>query len=125
MAKVYIEDIWIEDLFKWYSDHISDSGGDGAGIICCTNPDETATMFIKWWRAENPWFKGTDFVHDREEYTHDGIHYINYHNSNENYMFCDKETDLGFHDYSFVVKGDCRFGHHTSTDTRRILALNS
>jgi len=110
MSKVYVNDIWVEDLFKWFHEHVSNSGGDGAAAICCSNPDEVAEWFIEWWRGQATWFKGDGFKHPRHEYTHDNIRFINYHDSNENYIFCDKEVDLGHHDYSFVVTGDCRWG---------------
>lgn len=128
MSKVYVNDIWVEDLFKWFSDHVSSSGGDGGGVICCGNPDETAKMFVEWWASERgldekgDWnttvfgkphvvHYGLDrFPHPRDEYTVNNVRFINYHDSNENYMFCDKEVDIGFSDYSFVVTGDCHWG---------------
>ena len=128
MSKVYVNDIWVEDLFEWFSDHVSSSGGDGAGSICCGNPDETAKMFVEWWAAKQGVDENGDwhttalgkphvvhygpsrFPHPRDEYTNRGIRFINYHDSNENYMFCDKEVDIGFDDYSFIVTGDCRWG---------------
>lgn len=110
MSKVYVNDIWAEDLFKWFHDHVNDSGGDGGAVICCGNPDEVALWFVEWWRQRATWYKGEGFVHPRYEYVRDSGRIISYHGSNEHYMFCNKEVDLGHHDYSFVITGGCPWG---------------
>ena len=110
MSKIYVNDIIAEDLLTWFDNHISSSGGDGGGAICCGNPDEVSQLFIEHWRNENQWFQGEGFLYPKDEYVRDGVRFINYHGSNESYIFCDKEIDLGFGDYSFIVIGDCKWG---------------
>lgn len=138
MSKVYLEDIWAEDLFSWYEDHISSSCGDGGAAICCGNPSEVSMWFVDWWAAKHgvdangdmPTLVGnknhvvhyglTRFPHSRDEYQREDTLFINYHDSNENYIFCDKEVDIGHHDYSFVIIGDCRFGWNSQWKDRVI-----
>lgn len=109
MSKVYVQDISAEDLFKWFHQSIGDSGGDGSACISCANPEETADLFIKWFGVNH---NGRAFWHSRDEYVGGGARYVNYHDSNENYMFCDREIDIGHGDYTFVVKANCSFRHY-------------
>jgi hypothetical protein len=132
MSKVYIEGIYLEELFEWYENHINSSGGDGAGAICCDNHEEVADRFTKWWADK----KGLDengiqyidrssfngdkkhkidwgkkrFPHEKNSYERNGIKIVNFHDSNENYIFCNKEMDIGHGDIAFVIIGDCKFG---------------
>ena len=113
---VYVENIWAEDLFNWFYQHVMDSCGDGAAVIVCGNHAETADLFIQWWRKnylerENfNWFRENcpekEFFHDREEYGD----IINFHDSNESFMFTNNPNiNLFFHEYIFIVKKDCEF----------------
>ena len=43
---VYIYNIWAEDLFKWFHQHVMDSCGDGAAEIVCKNYIEVSTWFL-------------------------------------------------------------------------------
>ena len=45
---VEVKNIWAEDLFQWFLQHVLDSCGDGCGIIVCDNFWETADWFIDW-----------------------------------------------------------------------------
>lgn len=112
MAKVYVEDIMVESLFEWFSGAISSSGGDGAAVICCANPKETADLFVRWFKESTG---RTEFWHPRDEYVKDGVTYVNFHDPNENYIFCDADIDMGHGDYSFIVKKGCRFGWYNHT----------
>ncbi len=111
MSKVIIQNIWAEDLFKWFYNHVGDSGGDGAAAIVCENYKEVSEYFTEWWRKEiRPNFSENvlklDFWNPKDE--SDG--YINYHDSNENFIFTNK-LDIKLHDgdYIFVVLEDCKF----------------
>jgi hypothetical protein len=107
---VKVDNIWMEDLFEWFLNHVCFSGGDGAAVIVCKNHREVADWFVEWWREKYlPGLKNTsrqidEFWHPRDEY--DDI--INFHDSNENFMFADRMIDLFYHDYTFVVTGDCK-----------------
>lgn len=111
MSKIEVSNIWAEDLFKWFYDHVQDSGGDGAGAIVCDNYKEVADWFTEWWRKEiKPNFRyavenNLDFWHKKDEY--DNI--VNFHDNNENYIFTCDYIDLGVSDYVFLVVGDCQF----------------
>ncbi len=136
MGKIYIEDIHVEDLFDWYERNIGNSAGDGTAVICCANHAEVATWFVEWWAEKNGLDEAGNrtfpnghvarygekrFPHERDEYVHLDQHFVNYHDNNENYMFCDKEVDLGFGDYSFAVLGECRFGRWDSKWKERVV----
>jgi len=123
MSKIYVEDISAEDLFEWFDRSINQSGGDGAAVICRENYKEVSQWFVDWWADKNGLdsdgnrvfsFHGEKhtvkygkkrFPHERGEYDN----FVNYHDSDENFMFTDKEIDLGHGDYTFVVLVDCRF----------------
>ena len=113
------------------------SGGDGAAVICCGNPAETADKFIEWWKdkylpeinigitkinmarmakGEDPIPNRTEFYHPRTECVVGDILTINYHDNNENYMFSNRGINLGFGDVTFVIKEDCESGDN---DNRR------
>jgi len=115
MSTVKISEVYPEAIVEWFFSVIMGSCGDGAAVICCNNPRETADFFIKWWtevylpEAQQNGYKRTEFYHPREEYTGpDGEIVVNYHDSNENFMFCDKEIDLGHGDVSFIIEEDCK-----------------
>ncbi len=48
---IKINNIWVEDLFKWFYEHVCDSGGDGAGVIVCENCKEVAGDFWQYCRS--------------------------------------------------------------------------
>lgn len=130
---VYVENIWVEDLFKWFYEHVNDSSGDGAGVIVCENYRETADLFIRWWRkkyGENENFRwwrencpGKEFIHDRDEYNN----IINFHDGNENFMFTnDVNIDSFEGDYIFIVKKDCNFAnYYESNRNLKIIGVNN
>lgn len=114
MNTVKISNVHAEYLMEWFYYTVGEPRGDGAAVICCGNPRETADFFIKWWKdhylgkMKYMGYKPDDFFHPRDEYTwKNGELIVNYHDSNENYMFCDSILDLGHGDVSFIVEGDC------------------
>jgi hypothetical protein len=114
---VEVKNIWAEDLFEWFCNHISSSSGDGAGIIICGNPDETSAWFIDWYNRKY----NHNFPHLKDTYSD----IINYHDDNENFMFTDNPNNnkLYWHDYIFIVTEDCFFA---SKDKRfYIKAINN
>lgn len=109
-SKIYAKDVLMETIFELFFRTVWKDGGDGAACICCSNIDETADEFVKWF-AKSEWNCGGDvFFHPRHEYIHDDRRTINFHDSNENFMFCNKEIDLGHGDMSIVILEDCRSG---------------
>lgn len=100
---------------QWFYSTVCESCGDGAAVICCGNPKETSEYFVQWWKKrrlpamKESGYKKDEFWHPVEEYTgQNGELIINYHDSNENFMFCDKIIDLGHGDVSFIVESDCK-----------------
>jgi hypothetical protein len=91
MSRVTISNVYVETIFEWFYSTICFDGGDGAGVICCANHEETADAFIEWWKkrylpkAKESGYKLDEFFHEKDEYPIDGIGLmINYHDSNEN-----------------------------------------
>ncbi len=105
MHLVELQGVWVEDVLDWFNKHILDSGGDGAGAIVCSNPEEVADYFVtNWWGGKIPVWFSNDFKIEEN-----GDRIINYHDMNENYIFTNK-TDFNFGqcaDYTFKIKGVC------------------
>jgi hypothetical protein len=111
---IRIDSTWAEYVMEWFYFSVSESCGDGAAIICCGNPEETSDFFIEWWKErylpkmKAAGYKRDCFYHDREDtVSEDGRLVVNYHDSNENFMFTNRMTSLAFGDVSFVIEGDC------------------
>lgn len=109
-SKIYVNEVWNELIFELFYISVSKDSGDGAACICCDNIEETSEAFIKWWLGSKYHFGGkTEFYHSREEYSIIDRKYINFHDSNENFMFCDKEIGcLGHGDLVIVIQSDCK-----------------
>ena len=128
---VIVKNLFLEKLMKWFYESVKESGGDGAAIICCGNPAETADFFIKWWKKNHlpgmkrAGYKLDEFYHPRSEYLDgDGSLIVNYHDWNENFMFCDKKTQLLYGDISFFIEEDCISGEgHDASDTFKCLKV--
>ncbi len=101
---VTVENVWAEDLFAWFSNHIYDSCGDGAAVIVCENFTEVYQWFTSWYLEtyERDFHNGkTAFITDNS---------VNVNDGNENFIFTnDKNIALYYHDYTFIVVGDCIF----------------
>lgn len=105
MSTVIVKNIWAEDLFEWFTNHVTDSSGDGAAVIVCENYADTATWFDEWWK-ENIKFP----LHPLDIYSFDNYYYWNFHDDNENFIFTnDKDVALFDRDYIFIVEEDCKF----------------
>ena len=102
MSKVVVEDVWAEELFRWFTNHVNSSCGDGAGAIVCQNYKEAASIYQEWYLNEF----GEDVRHPRDEYGS----CVNFHDANENFIFTN-DVNIRFFDgdYVFVVKKDCHF----------------
>ena len=114
-STVTVKNIHLEFLLDWFYDCIGESCGDGAAVICCSNPSETADYFIEWWKqkhlpiSQKNGYKLDEFYHHRSEYAGlDGESVVSYHDDNENYIFCNKVIDLSDGDMSFIVEEDCK-----------------
>jgi hypothetical protein len=118
MSTVIVKNIYAEQLIEWFYNSVIADGGDGAAVICCGNPSETADFFIRWWKENHlpdmkrGGYKLDEFYHPKEVYLgFDGETIINYHDLNENFMFSDKKMELHHGDISFFVEEDCVSGH--------------
>ena len=127
---IIVKNIWMEDLFKWFYEHVMDSCGDGAAVIVCKNYKETADMFIEWWEKEilppiqaeyrSRGYDKTEFFHPRSEYEN----IVNFHDGNQNFMFASSPINLNYHDYNFLVEEDFESGDNSEKHgiNKRILA---
>lgn len=98
---VYLENIWAEDLFKWFYEHVMDSCGDGGGAIVCKNYREVSDWFVEWWKSQ---YNEEKFFRPKDEYHN----IINYHDGDESFIFTNEpDLELFYHDYIFVVRKDC------------------
>jgi hypothetical protein len=111
---VRVTNVWADYLMEWFYFTVTEPSGDGAAMICCGNPRETADYFVEWWKKKylpqmkEAGYKKDEFFHEREETI--GGHgelVVNFHDSNENFIFCDRVAYLPFGDISFVVEEDC------------------
>lgn len=114
-SRVIVDNIWLEYIMEWFHYSVTESCGDGAAIICCNNAEETADFFIKWWKdkylpkMKQSGYKRDEFYHPQDKYTGpNGELIINYHDSNENFMFSDSVIDLGHGDVTFIINSDCK-----------------
>lgn len=122
MNQVKISNVYLEFVFDWFYNTVIEACGDGAAVICCSNPEETSDRFIEWWEHKHGGFLILDIetfgsinfkeskkiFHPKHKYVVEGKTMINYHDSNENFMFCDKVIDLGHGDVSFIIEEDCK-----------------
>lgn len=107
MAKVYIENIMSDYVFSWFYETVKYDGGDGAAAICCSNIEEAYNQFVFWAKTIHVTKHLPPHVDRYKVDTEKGErtgNVINVHDSNENFIFCDHECDLGFGDVSFVIK---------------------
>lgn len=128
MSKIYLEEIWAEDIFKWYYESVTGEGGDGAACIVCKNYKQAAEWFIEWWTNKYKseiisrgyhGLKDKEFLHPKDEY--EGI--INYHDANENFMFSQTPTK-GFHgEYDFIIKKDCPFAKASPEEGKKLTSI--
>jgi hypothetical protein len=116
MSKVILEDIYAEDLFRWFLDHVIFSGGDGAAAIVCANYEDAARYFIDWYHTEFD----KPFWHVGDAYEHT----INFHDENENFIFTNN-SNIILHrgDYIFIVQQDCRFAKEPKGSTKTVKAI--
>lgn len=110
---VRVRGIWAENLMEFFYYSVTEASGDGAAVICCANPRETADFFVDWWKKKylpkmkKAGYKKDGFFHEREETRgRRGELMVNFHDSNENFMFCDQIEYLPFGDTSFIVEED-------------------
>ncbi len=124
MSNIYVNDIYAEDLFEWFYNHVQTSGGDGA--IVCSNYKETSDMFINWWQTKmrptyrDAYIDNLNFWHPH----HDNDDSIHYHDNNEDFIFTNN-IGITLHrgDYIFIVTTDCEFGFELKDSTKIIKAV--
>ena len=117
-SEVLVDNIWAEDLFRWFLGHIRDSGGDGSSLITCENYRDVCEWFREWYeKVYNDPFPS---YLDRDECGE----CINYHDGNENFIFSNTSTGLGHHDYNFIVMGDCKFGWTVGFEDRVVKSID-
>ena len=111
---VKLSNVYADYIMEWFYSTICQSGGDGAAVICCGNPEETADFFVVWWKKHYlptmklGGYKISEFWHPRDTYvTQKNETVVNYHDMNENFMFSNGIIDLDFGDVNFIVEEDC------------------
>jgi hypothetical protein len=128
MSSIYVNDIWAEDLFEWFYNHVRSSGGDGAGAIVCKNYKDTANWFIEWWQTKmRPTYKDSRI--DKLEFWHprfENDNSIHYHDDNEDFIFTDSVwINLHHGDYIMFVTKDCSFGFEKSNPDKVIKSIKT
>lgn len=123
MGIINVENVKIEDLLEWFYYSVVSASGDGSAVICCDNPKETSEYFIKWWQNKMSPDKldNENFWHPKEEsYGPNGRIVVNYHDNNENFMFCNYIINIGV-DNAFIIESDCKScdGKFTCVPVRR------
>lgn len=114
---ITVENIWVEDLFMWFTEHIAESCGDGTAAIVCKNYEEVSKWFLDWWFT-----KYNKNLLDYRQVARTEKSII-FHDSNESYIFTnDDKINLFYHDYIFIVTKDCLFGHNRDSE-RKVLAI--
>ena len=117
-SRVIVENIWAEDLFQWFYEHIHSSGGDGMGAIVCVNFKEVSEWFdeyvsVKYKHSIGKYLEKTE---KQEE--------VCWYDNNENWVFTNNpEFAFSSHpgDYIFVVRTPCTFGFRPTTEPRRTI----
>ena len=113
---IEVRNIWIEDLFEWFYNHVAASGGDGCGIIVCQNYKEAANYFIKWWEDKY----SRSFIHPLDEYEN----IINFHDGNENFIFTNDDNAINWsHEYVFIVREDCEWGWTSQLNLGKLIGI--
>jgi len=102
---IELTDVYAEIIFECFYTNIVNDGGDGAGVICCGNPAHTSDEFIKWFKKK---FNKDRFFHEGVTTNNDEGIMVNYHDSNENFMFCNYYAQLPFGDITYLIKEDCK-----------------
>lgn len=98
---IELHDVWMEDVFLWFIEHIGFSGGDGAAAIVCANYKEAAEYFLQWHVTHYQ-----KVFHYAAKHEEDGL--INFHDCIENVIFTNKvDTKLWRGDYVFIIRSDC------------------
>lgn len=99
-----VNNIWAEDLFEWFWETMYRDGGDGGSKLVCKNPQKVAEMFEKWYK----WHYKKGITFERVDKSEHEIHWTSGQD------FATISDDAGFmnpfHEYTFIVEGDCVFG---------------
>ena len=104
MAKVFIHNVHPHIVFEWFFSSIAEQGGDGVGVICCKNHEQAFEYFIQWSNLKQYNVLRCKQV---DRYTFNGADMVNIHDNNENFIFSNKEIDLGYDEISFIIAEDC------------------
>jgi hypothetical protein len=98
MSTIIIKNIWLEDVFFWFVNHVLDKGGDGSAAMVCKNYIEVADYFRQTYRVLlNPFITRIDPA------------LICFHDNNENFIFTnDYNIQLRDKDYIFIIEEDCK-----------------
>lgn len=106
MSVVKVEGIFLEDIFKWFYEHVMDSCGDGCAAIVCEDFKDIYNKFLKWFQEKyNKDFLSSNPCHKIYENTNSII----VHDGNENFIFTnDKDIQIYKYDYIFLVNNDCK-----------------
>ena len=120
---IKLSDVFAELVFSMFYTHIMKDGGDGSGVICCSNPEETSEVFLYWWRKnilpslkKNLKDKHNMDIDDEfyPKIVYNGI--INFNKCNENFMFTDRILPLSYGDICYIIEKDCPMGFEKKCD---------
>jgi hypothetical protein len=121
LSIVRVENIWAEDLFKWAYERVINDGGDGYAAIICENYDEVARWFDHW--IKRNYSHHCNYLFHKSD---DIVYYTTGEHSQEGFLFAGRILNMFYHDYNFVVVGDCLFAHDNVKESpiRAVKAIN-
>ena len=118
---ISVENIWAEDLFKWFYHAVLDFGGDGGGAIVCVNYREVADWFVQWLINLQDGYYNKDNVFQER---HEDENSITLVNNQECFIFTnDLDVFLFSKEYVFIVRDSCQFSGYRGGIDKFILPI--
>lgn len=108
MSTIKISNIYAEDLFEWFLNHVFNPFGSGIGYIVCENYRDVAIWFKEWYEK-----MGGEASYLSSVVYEDGVSFRYY--EYDCHFRGDSPVMLD-HIYVFIVEGDCRFKNEMRED---------
>jgi hypothetical protein len=110
-SKIFVNSIYMEDLFKWAYGNMMDSCGDGWAYIICSNPQDVSQWLYEYIQSQSQFRYRWTITNDNPNmiYISDNQEGITITNN--------KILELSYNgDYIFIVEKDC-----VSRDTNKVV----
>ena len=109
---IRVNNIYLEDLFKWSYESVIRKGGDGASLIICQNYLDGAKYFKKWAGARLDKWKTQKYDNS-----------ITIYSWAESFIFSNEMIGMPEGDYTFIIDSACYFGFGTPDPLRVLLPV--